>query len=292
MFRAMHGTVGQALNGLVKDITELENATGETEHAREIRKLNWSWALREVPYPNWNDSKTTENLSDFDSMAINIGIEEAALQLDRDPFVHLEHFVIDMTNSVAWTKKSAKNFLFKLMKTAKNDRARSSLTNRKTFDLASAFQAAKSDFFAKETGEFAEKWYWEYNGLQLPTPKQVLMGLQDYYVWHMDKTANEVDKASQMEAKAAYQRVFSKIELLLNFPDMNRPFNDDKKDEYDLYNPDSKCCFLVLFLYSIEPPFYFALNHACRKRESQLLPMFGPFAYALYKVLGDAERRR
>ena len=197
-----------------------------------------------------------------------------------------------MKNEVAWKKKCAKKILFKLMKTAKNDRSRSRLTNRKTFDLAAAFQAAKSDFFAKKMGEFGVKWSKDCNDRKHPTPKQVLVGLQDFYAWQMEVTASTVDKACQVKAKAAYQRVFAKIELLLNFPDMNQKFNNNSDHDYDLYNPLSKGAFLVLFLYSIEPPFYFALNHACRKRDERFLPMFGPFARALNEVLIFAESNR
>ena len=56
--------------------------------------------------------------------------------------------------------------------------------------------------------------------------------------------------------------------------------------------PDSKIVFLVLYLYSIEPPLYFALNDACRKRDKILLPMLGPFAYALWHVLDWPEKNR
>ena len=55
--------------------------------------------------------------------------------------------------------------------------------------------------------------------------------------------------------------------------------------DLDFKNPHSKIVFLVLFLYSIEPPLYFALNDACRKRDKLVLPMLGPFAKALFEVL-------
>ena len=81
----------------------------------------------------------------------------------------------------------------------------------------------------------------------------------------------------------------------MNFTKCDEPidwsFNTDD-EELHTDDPQSKIVFLVLFLYSIEPPLYFALNDACRKRDKLLLPMLGPFAYALYMVLLGAEYNR
>lgn len=49
--------------------------------------------------------------------------------------------------------------MFKVIKTSSNDRGRSRLTNRKSFDSASVFQAAKHSFFAKTDGEYAKMWF-------------------------------------------------------------------------------------------------------------------------------------
>ena len=57
--------------------------------------------------------------------------------------------------------------------------------------------------------------------------------------------------------------------------------------------PTSKGVFLVLWLYSIEPPLYFHFNTACRHRDYTLLPLLGPFAFAIGVILnGEAERGR
>ena len=103
------------------------------------------------------------------------------------------------------------------------------------------------------------------------------------------------DRASFWATIATYQRVFVELERLINFPDLDREFAADwhyKEDDYDLWWPTSKACFLVLFLYSIEPPLYFYLNDACRTKNKALLPMLGPFACAVWQVLSGAERNR
>ena len=51
--------------------------------------------------------------------------------------------------------------------------------------------------------------------------------------------------------------------------------------------------FLILWLYSVEPPLYFHFNAACRDRNNKLLPLLGPFAKATGVILeGVAEERR
>ena len=135
-------------------------------------------------------------------------------------------------------------------------------------------------------------WHDECNGVKWPSAQQVLVGLWQFYSSLLDRQANGGDRARLRDTLASYQRVFTNLTLLVNFKDINKPFTYGGETEYDLWHPTSKACFLVLFLYSIEPPFYFHLNDACRTKNKTLLPMLGPFAYAIYKVLLGAERRR
>ena len=62
----------------------------------------------------------------------------------------------------------------------------------------------------------------------------------------------------------------------MQFQDEDKRFTNDTKDDYDLADPNSKAVFVVLWLNSIEPPFYFHLNNACRTRDATLLPMLTP----------------
>ena len=67
----------------------------------------------------------------------------------------------------------------------------------------------------------------------------------------------------------------------------------DYKSEYNLLWPTSKAVFLILWLYSVEPPLYFHFNSACRERNNALLPLLGPFAKATGVILmGMAEEYR
>ena len=135
-------------------------------------------------------------------------------------------------------------------------------------------------------------WFSECNGLKYPTARQVYVGLWQFYSSLLYTKANGGDRASLFVTLASYQRVFTNLLQLINFSDLNKPFTHGDKTEYDLYDPTSKACFLVLFLYSIEPPFYFHLNDACRTKNKALLPMLGPFANAVAYVLAGAESFR
>ena len=91
-----------------------------------------------------------------------------------------------------------------------------------------------------------------------------------------------------------YRRVFELIQRLINFPDLDKKFGYFTSDgEYNLSNPKSKACFIVLWLYSIEPPLYYFVNEACRLRDKTVVPLLGPFLAAIAIILnGMAEGER
>lgn len=77
------------------------------------------------------------------------------------------------------------------------------------------------------------------------------------------------------------------------FKDVDQKFKRHNKDlEYGYYNSHSKIVFLMLFLYLIEPPFYFAINDASRKKDKRLLPMLCLLATALIDILTFTEAER
>ena len=50
----------------------------------------------------------------------------------------------------------------------------------------------------------------------------------------------------------------------------------------DLWEPKSKVVCLILYLYTIEPPFYAEINRAVRLRDKEMLYTLGPFARCLF----------
>ena len=116
-----------------------------------------------------------------------------------------------------------------------------------------------------------------------PCLNEILDGLINFYGLIMNKieTNNNVELIQKI--KSCYSTVFNLIRDLIQLDDNDKPFiaTDDLKaanQDYNLRNPKSKAVFLVLWLYSIEPPFYFYLNQACRRMDATLLNMLGPFA--------------
>ncbi len=49
---------------------------------------------------------------------------------------------------------------------------------------------------------------------------------------------------------------------------------------------------LVLWFYTIEPPFYAGLNHACRTGDEKFVEMLGPLAQCLYWIVARTESKR
>ena len=72
--------------------------------------------------------------------------------------------------------KKSKIFL-RLIRTKHNDRQRSRQTSRKGSGFDFNFVNKLTDDFAKEMGEFANKWCKEFNDKKFPSARQVVSGL-------------------------------------------------------------------------------------------------------------------
>ena len=65
--------------------------------------------------------------------------------------MHLDDLIVDVSNMFAHRRFTKEAILeFKVVKTAGNDRTRSSLSSRKAIDTATANLPHKTTFFAKE----------------------------------------------------------------------------------------------------------------------------------------------
>ena len=110
-------------------------------------------------------------------------------------------------------------------------------------------------------------------------------GLKKFYSLHLEKDHRARGSHHLNRVKQTYDNAFDIILLLISFPDLDKKF-EDKYDgvtdpEFDLTNPNSKACFLLLWLFTIEPPLYLFLNEACRKQDKKVIRELGPFACAL-----------
>lgn len=84
--------------------------------------------------------------------------------------------------------------------------------------------------------------------------------------------------------------VFRKIFSLIGFDDPEKDLTVTGED--GLHNPRSKATCFIMWLMSIEPPFYHAVNIASQTMDLDLLEELGPLSRAVYFVLTGAERFR
>ena len=69
---------------------------------KKMRQLNWSYAIQKFTRSGASDK--FDNLSDFDCMAINIGVKEkeSVKSVDAPRFIYLDEFIVDIDNMIAF----------------------------------------------------------------------------------------------------------------------------------------------------------------------------------------------
>lgn len=92
--------------------------------------------------------------------------------------------------------------------------------------------------------------------------------------------------------KKQYKMVFDKILEFSGIENTHEPLQYSETEDNGLYNPDGRAVMLIVWLYSIEPPFYSFLNKAMRKLDTTHLNMLGPFAKAIHVIIVEAEKNR
>jgi len=112
-----------------------------------------------------------------------------------------------------------------------------------------------------------------------------------FYDKELDFRTKGMSKYKIKWLKGQYMQVFEKIFELMNFSEPDEPLitYQDNESERCLWNPNSKAVCIIMWLYSIEPPFYAAINEACRNIDKKYLRSLGPFAAALFTILVNAE---
>ena len=108
----MQATVRLAFDNFLLEFKDTSENCVMSEHAKKVEQLNWSWAISLMPFPFWRLCDLKENLTDVDSMSINAAKAEAFNQPKPDPFLYLEHFVIDLQNNVAYKKNRGFEMIF------------------------------------------------------------------------------------------------------------------------------------------------------------------------------------
>jgi len=86
--------------------------------------------------------------------------------------------------------------------------------------------------------------------------------------------------------------VFNKIFDLINFIYPDAPLEMNTDIENGLKNPHSKAFCMILWLMSIEPPFYAAISKASKHMSMDHLEYVGPMARVLFEICKNGENNR
>ena len=279
-----------------------------------VQKFNFiSWSVGISSFIE--KDKTLLLLTDLDAVCINLQLAKPKTQ--RKNIIVLQHFVVDIENMIAYHFGSKNEMaIFYVQLTEQNDRSRSRISQRKTNSKDLVIDTKSNDGFAKDFNEYGKLWEEFHNGwnrkeyeedgienLKLPSANQVLDGLEKFFEHLLSKQIDSSSSHALKQMNESYKAGFNKIREIIDFPDFDKPFErirkgeyntltkeyDDFNSPYNLFNSKSKASFLLLHIYSMEPPFYFHLNTACRNKDFNLITMLGPFADALYWVVAKAE---
>lgn len=79
------------------------------------------------------------------------------------------------------------------------------------------------------------------------------------------------------DIKDSYKWAFMFMILSVDFDDIERPLTKE-----DFVDPYGKVVSIIMYLHSIEPPFYAELNKASRSLDKSQLKKLGPFARCIY----------
>lgn len=126
-----------------------------------------------------------------------------------------------------------------------------------------------------------------------------MIGLWELQCDKLDDALRNAPSNIQKEIKDSHKWAFMFMLMCIDFDDIERPLTKE-----DFNDPRGKVVSLIMYLHSIEPPFYAELNAACRTLDRSMLKKLGPFARCVYQILvmrienlkkdrierGDAER--
>ena len=141
-------------------------------------------------------------------------------------------------------------------------------------------------------------WSEKFKGNQkaLPSLKEIVYGLHNFFCKYLDDNFQGQITENLTVVKGNYKRVFDFILHSTDCDEVDQPligqFDKRQDNDIDLFNPNSKAVCLILYLYSIEPPFYYYINKASRFMLESDLETLGPFARALHEILSGCESRK
>lgn len=129
----------------------------------------------------------------------------------------------------------------------------------------------------------------------MPSLFEVLHGLYLFFCNKIDEQLANNPDIDAADVKKQYKDVIDYMLQGFYYRDAYQPLAigvEEKNSDNDLWNPRGKAVCLIMYMYSIEPPFYAELNNACRCKDPQSIATLGPFATAISYILANAEKER
>ena len=121
-------------------------------------------------------------------------------------------------------------------------------------------------------------WYNDPAGF--PSIKEVVIGLWELQCEKLDYVLKNAPTNLKTQIKDANKWALMFMIMAVDFEDIERPLTKE-----DFNDPQGKVVSLIMYLHSIDPPFYAELNAACRTLDRSKLKMLGPFARCIYQIL-------
>ena len=285
----MKKTVNALLYGKIDvGIEKQKPSIDDNNPLAELNAFNWSYKL-------YFDKKKRSffTLSDLDSILINMKIQELQINPLASPMVLLPYITINAQKMVGrFVDKPDQDLI--LVRTKTNNRERSQESSRKDDGDEMDICKNQKGQFTKEPGEYGFTWAKMVRGDEdaLPSMNEILDGLKYYYLQQIDEMTEGQSYYRIKYVKYQLQLVFRKLRELVKIEKPDEPLIISKYSDNGLCNPDSSAVCLLLWLYSIEPPFYAAINEAGRIMDTEFISMLGPFAKAIYIIFEYVEFQR
>lgn len=104
---------------------------------------------------------------------------------------------------------------------------------------------------------FEDLWFNDPKGF--PSLKEVVLGLWNIQCQKIEETMQNAPANMKREIKDSYKWAFMFMILSIDFDDVERPLTKE-----DFKDPNGKVVSIIMYIHSMEPPFYAELNKACR----------------------------
>lgn len=202
----------------------------------------------------------------------------------------LENFEVNVNDNSA-IKDFNPNEKYKLVKNKNNIRARSTECAKnydEMFDLSNIDDDELPDeeyallyyrmVKKRDEKDYPDVWYNDPKGF--PSIKEVVIGLWELQCEKLDDALKNAPSNLKKEIKDSNKWAFMFMIMCIDFDDIERPLTKE-----DFVDPKGKVVSLIMYLNTIEPPFYAELNTACRTLDTKKLKMLGPFARCVYQIL-------